>query len=134
MRLVLRMEGALPTHEEVVCIWYVASHSKQLHQVVELAMNITAYLDLGISHRSEHHKPRTEVAHTVTGAITVVTFPSSMRSSRALWQISRTWASGIGRHERNCAIALSIGVSWADPKQALSAGEAAVSLTCRGRS
>lgn len=107
MRLGVRTEGgARPTHEEVVCVWDVASHSKQLHQVVELAMNITAYLDLGISHRSEHHKPRVEVAHTVTGAITVVTFPSSMRSSRALWQISRTWASGIGRHERNCAIAL----------------------------
>lgn len=44
--------------------------------------------------------------HTVTGAVTVTTLPSSTRSSRALWQISRTCASGIGRHARSWAMAL----------------------------
>lgn len=43
---------------------------------------------------------------TVTGAVTVTTLPSSMRSSRALWQISRTCASGMGRHDLSCAMAL----------------------------
>jgi hypothetical protein len=38
----------------------------------------------------------------------VTTFPSSIRSSRALWQISRTWASGIGLQARSCAIALRV--------------------------
>lgn len=47
--------------------------------------------------------------HTVTGAVTVTTLPSSMRSSRALWQISRTWASGMGRHDLSCAMALRHG-------------------------
>lgn len=47
---------------------------------------------------------------TVTGAVTVTTFPSSISSSRARWQSSRTCGSGIGRQARSCAIALSNGV------------------------
>lgn len=46
-------------------------------------------------------------SRTVTGALTVTTFPSSMSSSRALWQSSRTSASGIGRHARSWAMALA---------------------------
>jgi hypothetical protein len=54
--------------------------------------------------------------HTVTGAVTVTTLPSSTRSSLALWQISRTCASGIGRHARSCAMALYTVVRawWVD--------------------
>lgn len=48
---------------------------------------------------------------TVTGAVTVTTLPSSIRSSLARWQSSRTWSSGMGRHERSCAIALQAAVS-----------------------
>ncbi len=29
------------THEEVICVWIWASNSKEFHQVVELAMNVT---------------------------------------------------------------------------------------------
>ena len=32
-------------HEEIVCVWYIATDSKQLHQVVELAMYVAAYCD-----------------------------------------------------------------------------------------
>ena len=32
------------THEQVICIWNIASNSKELHQIVELAMNVTTYL------------------------------------------------------------------------------------------
>ena len=42
----------------------------------------------------------------MTGAVTVTTLPSSISSSRALWQSSRTSGSGIGRHARSCAMAL----------------------------
>lgn len=52
--------------------------------------------------------PKKFKSRTVTGAVTVTTLPSSTRSSRALWQSSRTCASGIGRHARSCAIALEM--------------------------
>jgi len=51
-------------------------------------------------------------AHTVTGAVTVTTFPSSINSSLALWQSSLTCASGIGRQARSCAIALGCVRDW----------------------
>jgi hypothetical protein len=38
--------GKIITHEEIVGVWRIASHSKKLHQVVELAMDITTYLTL----------------------------------------------------------------------------------------
>ncbi len=62
-------------------------------------------------HISEVEIPSAKRGQTVTGAITVTTFPSSINSSRALWHISLTCASGIGRHSRNCAIALDHLVS-----------------------
>lgn len=67
---------------------------------------------------------------TVTGAVTVTTFPSSINSSLALWHSSRTCASGIGRHARNCAIALEIPTSASRPAM-WSLRDA---LTCQGRS
>ena len=33
------------THEKVVCVWHIAAHSEQLHQVVELAVDVPAYCD-----------------------------------------------------------------------------------------
>lgn len=42
----------------------------------------------------------------VTGASTICTFDSSISSSRALWQSSRTAGSGIGLQDRSCEIAL----------------------------
>lgn len=35
-------------HEEVVCVWYVAAHAEQLHQVVKLAVNVATYCDRGV--------------------------------------------------------------------------------------
>lgn len=32
------------THEEILCIRRVAAHAEELHEVVELAVDITAYL------------------------------------------------------------------------------------------
>lgn len=32
------------THEEVVCVWNIATNSKELHKIVKLAMDISAYL------------------------------------------------------------------------------------------
>lgn len=59
---------------------------------------------------SHHHPSYSRLlkgtSRTVTGALTVTTLPSSIRSSRALWHSSRTSASGIGRHARSWAIAL----------------------------
>ncbi len=97
-------EIARPTHEEVVGVGDVATDSEQLHQVVELAVDISAYLFPALTDRHFEYLERRPP--TVTGADTVTTFPSSIKSSLALWQSSRTWASGIGRHERSCAIAL----------------------------
>lgn len=45
--------------------------------------------------------------HTVTGALTLVTFPSSISNSRALKHNSFTSRSGIGRQLLNCSICLS---------------------------
>ena len=40
---VLEKEESI-THEEVVCVGDVAANAEQLHQVMELAMNISTYL------------------------------------------------------------------------------------------
>lgn len=64
-------------------------------------MYVTAYLQI-----SAQSSTLSWSIVTVTGAATVTTFPSSINSSLALWQISRTCASGIGRQARSCAIAL----------------------------
>ena len=54
--------------------------------------------------------------HTVTGAVTVTTLPSSISSSLALWHNSRTCASGIGLQARSCAIALEAVLARAVPE------------------
>lgn len=76
---------------------------------MKLAVDIAAYL----TRISSAFRIRSSRRQTVTGAVTVTTLPSSINNSLALWQISRTCASGIGRHERNCAIALKS--SQSDP-------------------
>jgi hypothetical protein len=75
---------------------------------MELSVNIAAYLDTDIRLRPWKFLSG---SHTVTGAVTLTTLPSSIRSSLALWQISRTWASGMGLQARSCAIALEMAVS-----------------------
>ena len=92
-----------PTHEEIFCVWNVAADAEELHQVVELAVNVAAYLEASERLLSAAGM---RARLTVTGAVTVTTLPSSISSSRARWQSSRTWVSGIGRHARSCAIAL----------------------------
>jgi hypothetical protein len=42
--LLLDQVKELHTHEEVVCVWYVAAYAEQLHKVMELAVNVTTYL------------------------------------------------------------------------------------------
>lgn len=42
-------KGGTLTHEQVVGIWYIAADAEQFHQIVELAVNVTAYLDTVIS-------------------------------------------------------------------------------------
>ena len=37
-------EWTVRTHEEVIGIGHVSTNSEELHQVVKLSMNITAYL------------------------------------------------------------------------------------------
>lgn len=32
------------THEKIVGVWYISTYTEELHQVVELAVYITAYL------------------------------------------------------------------------------------------
>lgn len=70
------------THEEVVCVRNVTADTEELHQVVELAVDVAAYLgriSMGeVSARAEHGR------RTVTGALTVTTLPSSISSSLAL--------------------------------------------------
>ena len=46
-----RVEAAVDevAHEEVVCLWYIATDSEQLHQVVKLAVYISAYCDRRIN-------------------------------------------------------------------------------------
>jgi len=88
---------------------------------MKLTVNITAYLP------HQHASQSPFEGHTVTGAVTVTTFPSSINSSRALWHSSRTCASGIGRQARSCAMAL-----WSCLSHASNLGGSR--YTCRGRS
>lgn len=37
-------DRAEPTHEEVICVWHITTNAKQLHQIMELAVYISAYL------------------------------------------------------------------------------------------
>jgi len=71
-------------------------------------VDVATYLYRNIWLEMEIREHQRAVEHTVTGALTVTTFPSSIKSSRALWQSSRTCASGIGRQARSCAIALEV--------------------------
>lgn len=32
-------------HEDIICVWHLAPGLKQLHQVMELAVNVAAYCD-----------------------------------------------------------------------------------------
>lgn len=32
------------THEEVVCVWDIATHTEELHQIMELSMYVATYL------------------------------------------------------------------------------------------
>lgn len=102
------------THEEVVCVGYIAADAEELHEIMELAVDVAAYLQRGQWGGGERGLGR----RTVTGAVTVTTLPSSMRSSRARWQSSRTCGSGMGRQARSCAMAL----------QRASAGERATAV------
>ena len=78
--------------------------------------------------------PSSSSRHTVTGALTVTTFPSSTSSSRALWQSCRTSSSGIGRHCFSCSMALEGPAS--QPRSPLLRGACArvCGRTYRGRS
>jgi len=38
------MEGVRLTHEEIVCIRDVSADAEELHEVIELAVNVAAYL------------------------------------------------------------------------------------------
>lgn len=97
--------GSIRTHEKVVRVGDIAADTEQLHEVVKLAVDVATYL-FWISVRDGNQRVSARSEHTVTGALTVTTFPSSIKSSRALWQSSRTCASGIGRQALSCAIAL----------------------------
>lgn len=73
--------GKAHTHEQVICVWNIAADAEELHQVVELAVDIAAYLGMV----SEKYTLECALAVvTVTGAVTVTTLPSSISSSRAL--------------------------------------------------
>jgi hypothetical protein len=45
-----RIEAAVDeiAHEEVICVRYVAAHAEELHQVMELTVNVTADGDWGV--------------------------------------------------------------------------------------
>ena len=32
------------THEKIIGVWHISTHAKELHEIVELAMDVTAYL------------------------------------------------------------------------------------------
>ena len=38
------MVGAILTHEEIVCVRDVSANAEKLHEVVELAVDVAAYL------------------------------------------------------------------------------------------
>lgn len=40
--------GGESTHEEVVCFWDIAANAEELHEIVELAMNVAADGDGGV--------------------------------------------------------------------------------------
>ena len=69
------------THEEVVGVRDRAADTEEFHQVVELAVDVAAYLEV-ISIGLEEAERGSEL--TVTGALTVTTLPSSISSSLAL--------------------------------------------------
>lgn len=71
-----------PTHEEIVCIWYITTHAKQLHQIVKLAVDVAAYLTCFQSAKAPPLSAGS--MRTVTGASTPTTLPSSISSSLAL--------------------------------------------------
>jgi hypothetical protein len=72
------------THEEVVGIGYRAADSEEFHQVMELAVDVAAYLDIVSVERKAEDDGGRGWKHTVTGAFTVTTLPSSINSSLAL--------------------------------------------------
>ena len=75
------------THEQVVCVGHVAADAEQLHEVVELAVDVAAYLERhqrGRVAASGAMSTRSTGQPTVTGASTRTTLPSSISSSRAL--------------------------------------------------
>lgn len=76
------MVDNLRTHEEIVCVWHVATDPEELHEIMELAMNIPTYLTMTSQRRGS--RVYRYGFGTVTGASTRTTLPSSIRSSRAL--------------------------------------------------
>jgi len=58
-----------PTHKEVVCVWRVAADAEQLHQVVELSMDVTAYLGRDQSVRTDRFGSVHEVRDQATVCI-----------------------------------------------------------------
>lgn len=74
------------THKEIIRVGDIAADAEQLHQIMKLAVNITAYLIIANKLRqlpSLSYKKVSIERLTVTGAVTVTTLPSSIRSSLA---------------------------------------------------
>lgn len=89
------------THKDVICLGAMTTYTKQLHQIEELAVDITTYLLISAIHSSLAARWL-----TVTGLSTYCTFASSMSSSFALEQTSFTTDSGTSSHRFSCSICL----------------------------
>lgn len=44
-----RKDGPSRTHEEIVCLWHITAHAKELHEIMKLAMYVAAYLSRDVS-------------------------------------------------------------------------------------
>ena len=97
----------LLTDENVIRLWASASNLEELHQIKELAMDVTANL---VWCRVSWIYAKL-IVHTVTGASTTWTLLSSTRISLALMHSRLTCSSDIGVHWMSCSIWLGSGLA-----------------------
>lgn len=76
------LKAGIHTHKQVIRVRDITTNPEKFHQIMELPMDITAYLP----NPPSAHAFQTVILGfpTVTGAVTVTTLPSSINSSLAL--------------------------------------------------
>ena len=103
------MHGINVPHEQVVGLGAVPADLEQLHEVIELPMDVTTCRTRQVRHGSGLSGPMSrhdleEDPHIVTGASTLCTLLSSTRTSSAFWQSDLTSDSLRTSQRFSCSI------------------------------